>query len=255
VAADLARVSRELAALAAATEGLPLDFRILQNSNFSVFGGPRLGAGTAVCALVDAWAERQAARGARWTSVDWDRWHLDEGEERTAFTERAILRGEGARVFDRLIALAGEPRVVVSTHDLNARVAQLHARREPTGGTGAASGTGAAASLHPRPEQRTAFHAPSTPAEEVLAGFWRELTGIGEIGVRDDFFHLGGNSLLGMQLLTRVRDAFQVELPLRAIFEAPTVAGLAQLIDEAILLELDEMSDEDALGLLAGAAA
>jgi hypothetical protein len=109
--------------------------------------------------------------------------------------------------------------------------------------------------LHPRPARAGAYHAPANPAEEVLVGIWRELLGIGEVGVRDDFFHLGGHSLLGMRVIARVRDAFQVELPLRAVFEAPTIAALAGLIDEAILLQLDEMSDDEAAALLAASPA
>ena len=95
-----------------------------------------------------------------------------------------------------------------------------------------------------------AYHAPASEAEEILVGVWQELLGIGEIGVHDDFFHLGGHSLLATQLISRVRDTFQVELPLRAIFEAPTISRLAEVIEEAIILELEQMSDEEAMSLI-----
>ncbi len=253
VGAAMARVAADLAALEAATAGVALDAVLLQNSNLSVFGGPRLAAPTAAGLLMAAWAARQAARGgAPWTSVDWDRWLPEEDERapRTPFTERAIVGGEGARVFAHAAALAGEPRVVVSTHDLEARIAQLRAPRGAPART-EEPGDGA---QHPRPELRSEYHPPTNPAEEVLVEFWRELTGIREIGIRDDFFALGGNSLLGMQLLSRVRDAFEVDLPLRAVFEAPTVASLAVLIDEAIILELEAMDEDEALVLAGGTA-
>ncbi|HLM66296.1 MAG TPA: phosphopantetheine-binding protein, partial [Longimicrobium sp.] len=102
------------------------------------------------------------------------------------------------------------------------------------------------AALHPRPALRSDFHPPTTPAEESIAAVWRELFGIRDIGVRDDFFQLGGHSLLAMQLVSRVRDLFQVDIPLPAVFEAPTIAGLTEVINEAMLLELESMSDEDA---------
>ena len=81
----------------------------------------------------------------------------------------------------------------------------------------------------PAPEWRggSSFVAPRTVLEEVLASFFGEVLGIDRVGVEDSFFRLGGHSLLATQLVAKVRGAFQVELPLRRLFEAPTVAGAA----------------------------
>ncbi len=75
------------------------------------------------------------------------------------------------------------------------------------------------------------FVDPRTPLEETLAGIWSELLSLKKVGIHDNFFDLGGHSLLITQLLARVREYFQVELPLRVLFEAPTVAGLAEKIE------------------------
>jgi acyl-CoA synthetase (AMP-forming)/AMP-acid ligase II/acyl carrier protein len=87
----------------------------------------------------------------------------------------------------------------------------------------------------PAPEWRdeTAHVAPRTPLEEVLVDLWQQVLGCERVGVRDDFFRLGGHSLLATRLISRVRGAFQVDLPLRRLFEAPTVETLAAAIMEA----------------------
>jgi amino acid adenylation domain-containing protein len=81
-----------------------------------------------------------------------------------------------------------------------------------------------------RPELDVPFMTPRTPAEEMLAGIWANVLGLKQIGVYDNFFELGGHSLLLTQLISRVRRAFQVEVPLAALFGAPTIANLAQFI-------------------------
>jgi len=72
-----------------------------------------------------------------------------------------------------------------------------------------------------------------TPTEEVLASIWRQVLGLDRIGVEDDFFAVGGHSLLATQVISRVNKTFQVELPVRSVFEAPTITGMARLIDDA----------------------
>jgi non-ribosomal peptide synthetase component F/acyl carrier protein len=84
---------------------------------------------------------------------------------------------------------------------------------------------------HSRPELDDSFVAPTTPAEEILANIWAEVLKIDKVGIHDNFFHLGGHSLLATQVISRIRDIFKLELPLRSLFEAPTIAGIAERID------------------------
>jgi amino acid adenylation domain-containing protein len=83
------------------------------------------------------------------------------------------------------------------------------------------------------PELAESFMAPRTPTEEVLARIWAEVLGLERVGVQDNFFALGGHSLAAIQILSRVREAFQVELPLRSLFKGPIVAELAVAIEKA----------------------
>jgi amino acid adenylation domain-containing protein len=97
-------------------------------------------------------------------------------------------------------------------------------------------------SLLPAPDQtppgiQEAFMPPRTPIEEALMEIWAEVLGVERVGIQDNFFELGGHSLLATQVVSRVREAFKVELPLRSIFEEPTAAGLACTIEAALKIE------------------
>jgi amino acid adenylation domain-containing protein len=81
-------------------------------------------------------------------------------------------------------------------------------------------------------EVETEFVAPRTPAEKKLAGIWCEVLGIPRAGIHDNFFELGGHSLTATQVITRVGDAFQIALPLRELFDLPTIATLSEKIEE-----------------------
>ena len=84
-----------------------------------------------------------------------------------------------------------------------------------------------------RPELDTNFVAPRNALEEQLVEIWVEVLDVTRVGVHDDFFELGGHSLRATQLVSRVREVFRVELPLLSLFEEPTIAGLAERIEEA----------------------
>jgi acyl carrier protein len=90
------------------------------------------------------------------------------------------------------------------------------------------------------------FLEPATEIEKLLARIWCEVLELESVGVNDNFFKLGGHSLKITQVISRVREAVGVELPMRAIFEAPTIAALALRIEELLIEELNELSEEEA---------
>jgi amino acid adenylation domain-containing protein len=109
-----------------------------------------------------------------------------------------------------------------------------------------------------RLESTTTFLAPRNATEQSLAKIWCEVLKLKEVGVRDNFFDLGGHSLMATQLVSRIRRNFELEIPLQAIFEQPTIAGLAlHLLEQQaqtlhpdqfheLLAELDDLSDAEA---------
>jgi acyl carrier protein len=104
----------------------------------------------------------------------------------------------------------------------------------------------------PAPEQGSAqtYMPPRNPTEEALVAIWEDLLGIDQAGVLDDFFGLGGHSLLATQLISRIRDQQNVSLPLNALFDDPTVAGLAEAIETLRWAKTEDAGDDDANGNL-----
>ncbi len=82
--------------------------------------------------------------------------------------------------------------------------------------------------------------APRTPLEERIAAIWREVLRVERVGVHDRFFDLGGHSLLATQVVTRIRGELRAELPLRVLFETPTVAALAARVEAGRAPEPDD---------------
>ncbi|MEO0373921.1 MAG: amino acid adenylation domain-containing protein [Cyanobacteria bacterium P01_A01_bin.17] len=97
-----------------------------------------------------------------------------------------------------------------------------------------------------RPELSQNFVAPRTETEVAIATIWCDILQLEIVGVTDNFFDLGGHSLLATQVLSRLRETFQIELPLRRLFDAHTVAEIADVIEEILTAEIEALSDDEA---------
>ncbi|WP_051614121.1 hybrid non-ribosomal peptide synthetase/type I polyketide synthase [Paenibacillus sp. UNC217MF] len=96
-----------------------------------------------------------------------------------------------------------------------------------------------------RTDLQPTYVAPRNPAEMKMAAIWADVLGVKEVGVEDNFFELGGHSLLATRLLSRIREAFQAELPLHALFDAPTVAALTAKLEDMGMTEMESETEMD----------
>jgi acyl transferase domain-containing protein len=241
-------------------------FYLLLSSLSAVLGGLGLMAYSAANIFLDAYAAKQNAGGTTpWISVNWDAWQFQvPGTVSSSGQVAAILPANGVAALDRILAHAPQ-QIVVSATGLQARLKKwiyLESLEEQP-----AAPKGQAASLHARPNLTSQYVAPTTEIEKTTAGIWQQVLGVAPIGIHDKFFELGGHSLLAVQLISQLRNAFQVEIPAQRLFEAPTIAQLAASIEASLaaqgpvetpeerlarVLELVEgMSEEEVSRLLA----
>jgi phthiocerol/phenolphthiocerol synthesis type-I polyketide synthase E len=227
-------------------------FILATSSLAAVLGGLSLGSYAAADAALDALL---GAWGPPWASVNWEVWQTIAGAGMLGQQQNELMLtpAELVDTLERVLSLRGQPRLAVATGDLGARLAQwadvLHA---------------GPVKAHARPESGVPYRAPETPAEARIAEIWQESLGVDRIGVDDDFFLLGGNSLAGLQILSKMRAELDVELPLKTFFEARTVAVMAVEIEreqeksayekqrlEEILAEIEALSLDEVQAELA----
>jgi acyl transferase domain-containing protein len=218
-----------------------LDFLVLCSTINTAFGWHGTTDYSSANAFLDAFAQSGVARcSARVLTINWGTWRDVGMAARFAAghpaAEEALLGAikpaEGVEAMRR--ALAGPLKQVFVTPTpmpyLIAGAAELAARAQAPQ---IAAPAEASAAAHARPQLESELVAPRTEGEVELAGIWSELLGIEPIGVHDNFFDLGGHSLLATRVLARVHDVFHVKLPMRAIFDAPTIATLVEAIQTA----------------------
>ncbi len=142
-----------------------------------------------------------------------------------ASLRQGITPVEGMDALDRILGTEVAAQLVATSVDLHAWLDHTDAEAAP----------GSTASTGPqfvRPSLSTEYVAPGSGLELELAGLWRELLGLEQVGVNDDFFELGGQSLIAVRLFGRIRKKWNVDLPLATLFEAPTIAKCAVILAE-----------------------
>lgn len=249
--------------LDAVLQDVALDFLVLFSSGTAIYGGIGQVDYCAANAFLDAFAHYHYSRRKIPTiSINWDLW---EGENwadslMSVFPEMqakfnqmreryGITFAEGVEALTRILSTT-VPQVAVSTQNIRTVIDNYQM-------FGAPFLLEASDNAHLEPTRREtlakiAYIAPSNEIERKIANLYQEFLGIEQVGIYDNFFDLGGHSLIATKLISQLRKDFQVELSLRSLFETPTVAELALAIEELLLSELEALSDDEAKELVSG---
>jgi NAD(P)-dependent dehydrogenase (short-subunit alcohol dehydrogenase family)/acyl carrier protein len=207
---------------------------VLMSSLSAVLGGLGFTAYAGANAFLDAYAQAKRGKGkTRWVSVNWDGWRFESDRQvrrNGAIEDLEMDASEGVESLVRLLNLRREARIVVSTGDVNLRIRQW-VKRDIGEGTGRDRGE---LNRHSRPKGIGEYEAPQSELEIEMVKIWEELLGVEPVGVSDNFFDLGGHSLLGTQVVSRVREEYGATFGLRDLFEQPTVRGLADTLESGL---------------------
>jgi NADP-dependent 3-hydroxy acid dehydrogenase YdfG/acyl carrier protein len=224
------------------TRDLPLDFMVLFSSMTSVTGG---GPGQldycAANAFLDSFANTRSRNGRFIVSIDWGEWQWDAWQEglmgfdplvQAYFKENrkrfGIEFSEGMDALNRVLSNRLS-QVVVSTQDFNVlvRLSKGFTAARILEEMGKAYQSQPA---HPRSLLGTPYVAPQTEMEREIASVWQTVLRIDQVGINDNFFELGGNSLLGLNLISRMQTALGVVVPAYALYQASTVGEIAKFL-------------------------
>ena len=216
---------------------MPLDFIAFFSSHIAITGGVGTVGYCAASAFLDAFGQESARKTPRQTVViNWDRWRgagravsIYETWYRARTGEdlpEGMTAAEGLAAFERILSSRLSGQVIVATEDFSALVRESEHFQLARGGLDLKPVV-----AHGRPELSSAYLAPRNETEQKIAGIWQVVLGISAIGALDDFAELGGDSLIAIQVISRLREAFGVELTVRFLYERPTIAALAEGIE------------------------
>jgi acyl transferase domain-containing protein/acyl carrier protein len=227
--------------IAAVFSAEDLDFCLLTSSLSPILGGLGFLAYAAANSFMDAFVFHQNRCGTfPWIAVNWADWKFDDsnrdgGDQVGASVQKLMISpSEGIETLRRILAHIPANQVVVSSGDLNARIDQwvklqsLKKENDSSDNKDEAENT----EFHQRPDLLSEYAEPRNSLERDLVDSWQEMFGIEPIGIDDDFFELGGDSLKAISVVSHVYRQFSVKIPLVDMLKKTTVRKIAQMISE-----------------------
>jgi NAD(P)-dependent dehydrogenase (short-subunit alcohol dehydrogenase family)/acyl carrier protein len=247
-------------ALDRAFAGVPLDFMVLVSSIAALTGG---GPGQidycAANAFLDAFAQRHRHDHGVTVSINFGEWQWDAWSDglkgfqpemqealRSHRRQFGISFEEGMEGVRRILAL-DVPQLILLPEDAVMMIGGSNSCSVANISSAVQQTRGRRMTAYPRPALSAAFVAAQSDMQRQVASVWQDALGILEVGIEDNFFDLGGNSLVGLQLIGRLNRDLEMSIPLSSIYEYSTVKRQAEMIDEILLIQavgLDQEKDD-----------
>ncbi|MDZ8085083.1 MAG: beta-ketoacyl synthase N-terminal-like domain-containing protein [Nostoc sp. DedQUE12b] len=247
---------RQITVLEQVLKNKELDFCIAFSSLSSILGGFGLSLYSAANHFIDTFTSRHNRNHSLpWYVVNCDKIQLNTPQDQKTLeqafgVELAITPTEVVEVFKRILSLDKGTQVVVSTIDIKARwertfnldsVPDLQSSSQVD-----------LSSHYARPNLSNSYIAPINELEKQVTQIWQEVLGIAQVGIYDNFYELGGDSIIATQLVSRLRAKFPVDLPLRnLLLEAMIPVKQAEMIEQLLLEKIEELSDKEVESFLA----
>ncbi|HYP28691.1 MAG TPA: KR domain-containing protein, partial [Blastocatellia bacterium] len=223
-------------------QNVRLDFCLLLSSLASVLGGPGYAAYSAAASFMNHFSNYSGRKSSSdWISINLDALGPDRPRQAGTGNDSdnyEMTAQEGIEVLRLIISRAAPGQVIVSTGDLALRVQQWIT--DAGSHAAARRNSGVTALLHPRPALQTPYAPPTSDLERAIADIWQKELGIEQVGVYDNFFDLGGDSLIALQVIAELKKGLNKSIPVVSLYEGLTVKALAEL------LEASEQAEEEA---------
>lgn len=246
---------RKISVLEEVLQNINLDFCIVFSSLSSILGGFGLSLYSANNQFIDTFINRHNRNiFLPWYIINWDKLKLNANQEKTTLeqlpgSELAITPTEIVEVFKRIFYLKSGTQIILSTVDINAR--KNHIFHIDKNKNSQSDNQLDSFSRYSRPSLSNSYVAPTNDLEKQITEIWQEVLGIAEIGIYDNFYELGGDSLSATRLVSRLRTKFPVDLPLRELLsEAMIPAKQAEMLEQMLLSKIEELSEEEVAVLL-----
>jgi len=223
-------------ALEQVLHGMALDFCLLFSSISAVLGGLGFAGYAAANLFMDAFVQsHNRSSDTPWLSVNWDTWRVKAEQEQgivpgATIAEYAMNVEEGLEVFNRVLTTKSIAQIVNSTGDLQTRIRQWVSLELLSDNNEVAQAHKIPLQDNTRPALSREYVSASSEYERIIASIWQQALGIAQVGLYDNFFDLGGNSLIGLQVIAKIKKALHVQIPAVALFEAPTISALVHYL-------------------------